>query len=197
MSEARPTSVTVYSAADGTPDALAGDTVAVLGYGNLGRTAALNLRDSRLKVLIGNREDDYAVRARAEGFEVRSLAQAAAADIVYVLLPDEVIPDAFSKDVAPALRPGGALAFASGYSLAYGLIHPPDTVDVLLVAPRMGGAPARASRRDARRRRGGARSLRRADGRAPARLGDHGGVLGRPRGRPPARGAGDGDVHVG
>jgi len=144
MSEARPTSVTVYSAADGTPDALAGETVAVLGYGNLGRTAALNLRDSGLKVLIGNREDDYAVRARAEGFEVRSLAQAASADIVYVLLPDEVIPDAFSKDVAPALRPGAALAFASGYSLAYGLIRPPDTVDVLLVAPRMGGAHARA-----------------------------------------------------
>ena len=71
MSEARPTSVTVYSAADATADALAGCEVAVLGYGNLGRTAALNLRDSGLKVLIGNREDEYAVRARAEGFEVR------------------------------------------------------------------------------------------------------------------------------
>src|SRR5262244_1654395 len=110
MSEARPTSVTVYSAADGTPDALAGETVAVLGYGNLGRSAALNLRDSGLVVRIGNREDDYADRARGEGFEVVPLATAAASDVVFVLLPDEVIPAVFSDAIAPALRPGSAVA---------------------------------------------------------------------------------------
>jgi ketol-acid reductoisomerase len=143
-SEARPRSVTVYSLADVPAAALAGETVAVLGYGNLGRTAALNLRDSGVKLLIGNREDEYAVRARAEGFETVPLADAATADIVFVLLPDEVIPDVFSREIAPALRPGSAIAFGSGYSLAFGLIHPPDTVDVLLVAPRMAGVAARA-----------------------------------------------------
>jgi ketol-acid reductoisomerase len=137
--------VTVYSAADAPAGALAGEAVAVLGYGNLGRTAALNLRDSGVKLVIGNREDDYAVRARAEGFEVVSLAGAATADIVFVLLPDEVIPEVFAQEVAPALRAGSAIAFASGYSLAFDLIHPPDTVDVLLVAPRMAGAAARAA----------------------------------------------------
>src|SRR5262245_4601805 len=137
------TMVTIYRAADAPPDALAGERVAVLGYGNLGRTAALNLRDSALKLVIGNREDEYAARARAEGFEVISLAMAAAADVVYVLLPDEVIPEVFAQDVAPSLRPGSAIAFASGYSLAFNLVQPPDTVDVLLVAPRMAGAPAR------------------------------------------------------
>jgi ketol-acid reductoisomerase len=71
------------------------------------------------------------------------LATAAAADVVFVLLPDEVIPEVFPRDVAPALRPGSAIAFGSGYSVAFGLIHPPDTVDVLLVAPRMAGAAAR------------------------------------------------------
>ncbi|HEU5194037.1 MAG TPA: NAD(P)-binding domain-containing protein, partial [Methylomirabilota bacterium] len=130
-------------AADAPPDALAGERVAVLGYGNLGRTAALNLRDSGLKLVIGNREDEYAARARGEGFEVIPLAMAAAADVVYVLLPDEVIPEVFAQDVAPSLRPGSAIAFASGYSLAFNLVQPPDTVDVLLVAPRMAGAPAR------------------------------------------------------
>jgi len=142
MSDAR--SVTVYRAADAPPGALAGDTVAVLGYGNLGRTAALNLRDSGVKTVVGNREDEYAVRARAEGFEVLPLRAAAAADVVFLLLPDEVIPEAFPADVAPALRPGSAIAFGSGYSLAFGLVSPPDTVDVLLVAPRMAGAAARA-----------------------------------------------------
>jgi ketol-acid reductoisomerase len=68
---------------------------------------------------------------------------AASVDIVYLLLPDEVIPSVFADQVAPTLRAGSAIAFASGYSLAYGLISPPDTVDVLLVAPRMAGASAR------------------------------------------------------
>jgi ketol-acid reductoisomerase len=136
--------VTIYRAADVPAGALMGETVAVLGYGNLGRTAALNLRDSGLKILIGNREDEYAVQARAEGFEVVSLAVAATADVVWVLLPDEVIPDVFAPEIAPALRPGSAIAFASGYSLAFGLVTPPESVDVLLVAPRMAGANARA-----------------------------------------------------
>ena len=136
--------LTVYGAADAIPGALAGETVTILGYGHLGRTAALNLRDSGVKLRIGNREDEYAVLARAEGFEVLPIAEAAAADVVYVLLPDEIIPEVFPVDVVPALRPGSAVAFASGYSLAFGLIRPPDEVDVLLVAPRMGGAAARA-----------------------------------------------------
>jgi ketol-acid reductoisomerase len=138
------TPVRVYRAADVPPGALAGEAVAVLGYGNLGRTAALNLRDSGAKIRIGNREDEYAERARSEGFEVVPIAAAAADDVVYVLLPDEVIPDLFDSGIAPALRPGSAIAFGSGYSLAFGLIHPPAEIDVLLVAPRMAGNTARA-----------------------------------------------------
>jgi|SRR5215468_8463542 len=136
--------VKVYRAADAPPRALAGELVAVLGYGHLGRTAALNLRDSGIKVRVGNREDEYAEQARAEGFEVVPLAQAAADDVIFVLLPDEVIPEVFERDIAPALRPGSAIAFGSGYSLAFDLIQPPAFVDVLLVAPRMAGTTARA-----------------------------------------------------
>jgi ketol-acid reductoisomerase len=124
--------------------ALAGETVAVLGYGNLGRAAALNLRDSGLKVRVGNRADDYADAARADGFEVVPIGTAARDDVVFVLLPDEVIPQVFASDVAPMLRPGSAVAFGSGYCLAFGLVRPPKTVDVLLVAPRMAGAAARS-----------------------------------------------------
>ena len=135
--------VKVYGAADAPERSLAGEAVAVLGYGNLGRSAALNLRDSGIKVRVGNREDEYAAQARAEGFEVVPIATAASDDIVFVLLPDEVIPDVFPREIAPALRPGSAIAFGSGYSLAFGLIRPPETVDVLLVAPRMAGVSAR------------------------------------------------------
>ena len=137
------TPVKVYHAADAPPGALAGEAVAVLGYGHLGRTAALNLRDSGAKVRVGNREDTYAEQARAEGFEVVALPTAATDDVVYVLLPDEVIPTLFESEIAPALRPGSAIAFGSGYSLAFNLIQPPATIDVLLVAPRMAGTTAR------------------------------------------------------
>jgi len=144
------TSVKLYRAADAPPAALAGEAVAVLGYGNLGRTAALNLRDSGAKVRIGNREDEYAERARAEGFEVVPIAAAAGDDIVFVLLSDEVIPLVFATEIAPALRAGSAIAFGSGYSLAFGLIDPPETVDVLLVAPRMAGQTARTRYQEGR-----------------------------------------------
>ncbi len=143
MTPSEPTSVKVYRSGDAPPGALDGESIAVLGYGNLGRSAALNLRDSGVKVRIGNRDDQYAERARVDGFEVVPLVTAAGDDVVFVLLPDEVIPEVFSRDVARQLRPGSAVAFASGYSLAFGLVLPPETVDVLLVAPRMAGAMAR------------------------------------------------------
>ncbi len=135
--------IRVYGAADEVDGGLQRESVAVIGYGHLGRTAALNLRDSGANIVVGNREDSYAQEARAEGFEVVPIPVAAARDIVFVLLPDEVIPTLFVSEIAPALKPGGAVAFASGYSLAFGLIHPPETVDVLLVAPRMAGVTAR------------------------------------------------------
>jgi ketol-acid reductoisomerase len=95
MTDPRQTRVRGYRPADALPGGLAGEAVAVLGYGNLGRTAALNVRDSGVKVRVGNREDEYAARARAEGFQVVSLPVAASDDIVFVVLPDEVIPAVF------------------------------------------------------------------------------------------------------
>src|SRR5215831_18643198 len=143
MTTSKQTPVKVYRAGDAPPDALAGQSIAVLGYGNLGRSAALNLRDSGVTVRIGNRDDQYAERARADGFEVVSFATAAVDDIVFVLLPDEIIPEVFARDVAAELRPGSAVVFGSGYSLAFGLVCPPETVDVLLIAPRMAGTATR------------------------------------------------------
>jgi ketol-acid reductoisomerase len=93
---------------------------------------------------VGNVADEYADQARAEGFTVLSIGEAvAASDIAFVLLPDEVIQEAFEAEIAPSLAEGSAIIFASGYNLAYGLITPPNTVDVLLLAPRMGGELAR------------------------------------------------------
>jgi ketol-acid reductoisomerase len=137
--------VRFFTSRDADPQALQGEHIAVLGYGNLGRPFALNLRDSGVtEIVIGNIEDDYARAARAEGFTVLPLDQAIrAADLVLVLLSDEIISEIFAPAITPHLQPGSAIVFASGYNLAYDLIQPPEGIDVLMLAPRMAGENAR------------------------------------------------------
>jgi ketol-acid reductoisomerase len=136
--------VRIFHDDDADPAALAGKTVAVIGYGNQGRSQALNLRDSGLTTIVGNIDDDYAARARTEKFAVFPVAEAAArADVVMLLVPDEVMPAVYEEAIRPQLTPGKVLDFASGYTVAFGLILPPPGVDVMLIAPRMIGPGVR------------------------------------------------------
>lgn len=137
-----------YRVTDAEPGALADQRIAVIGYGRLGSSMALNLRDAGADVVVGNIDDEYRQHARDDGFEVLDIAGAAAcADVVYMLIADETIPHCFAKLVAPALasRNGSAVCFASGYCLAYGLVEVPEGIDVLLLAPRMLGQEVRRS----------------------------------------------------
>jgi len=125
-------------------DILSEDLVAVLGYGNQGRAQALNLRDNGLKVIIGNKEDRYHERAREDGFQVFDIHDAVKqADDLLVLIPDEVLPEVFSRQIKAHLKPGNTLSFASGYTVAFDLIELPTTIDVILIAPRMIGVGVR------------------------------------------------------
>ena len=136
----------IFHDTDADPSVLAGKTVAVVGYGNQGRSQALNLRDAGLRVVVGNVTDAYAEQARADGFAPRPIAEACrGADVVMLLLPDEIMPEVYARDVAPELRAGTVLDFASGYNVAFGLIVPPTDVDVILIAPRMIGPGVRDS----------------------------------------------------
>src|SRR5207244_11035512 len=104
-----PAPVTFYREADADPHALDGARVCVVGYGNLGASMALNLRDAGLTVIIGNVDDDYRRHAAADGFDARPIADAVRdADIVYVLIADETMPGCYHEDIAPQLRPGAA-----------------------------------------------------------------------------------------
>ncbi|HUW31831.1 MAG TPA: ketol-acid reductoisomerase [Planctomycetota bacterium] len=124
---------------------LSGKTVAVLGYGNQGRAQALNLRDSGVSVIVGNRDDDYREQAVRDGFEPVSIADAAAAgDFLLVLTTDESQPLIWAEQIAPGIRPGNTLVWASGYNVGYGLITSPGDADVVMVAPRMTGVMVRA-----------------------------------------------------
>ncbi len=130
----------LYTDKDASLEPLTGKTAAILGYGNQGRAQALNLRDSGVNVIVGNRDDEYRVRAKEDGFEPVSIpAAAAAADFLLILTTDESQPAIWPEQIAPGLAPGNVLVWASGYNVGYGLIEPPPDVDVVMVAPRMTG----------------------------------------------------------
>jgi ketol-acid reductoisomerase len=135
---------TVYHDEDADLATLAGATVTVVGYGNQGRSQALNLRDSGLRVIVGNVDDEAGACAATEGFEVRPIPEAVAgADVALLLIPDEVMPEVWERDVAPGLAAGACVSFASGYNVTFGLIVPAADLDVVLVAPRMIGPGVR------------------------------------------------------
>ncbi|MEP7287103.1 MAG: ketol-acid reductoisomerase [Chloroflexota bacterium] len=134
----------VYRESDATLEALNDCRIAVIGYGNLGRPFALNLRDSGVNVIVGNVDDDYAAQARRDGFQVMGVSEAARiADFKLMLLPDEAMPEVYLNHISPNLKPGHTLLFASGYNVAFGFIEPPPFVDILLLAPRTIGTGVR------------------------------------------------------
>ena len=132
--------VKVYRDEDADLSALEEKTIAVIGYGNQGRAQALNMRDSGLEVIIGNIRDESYQRAVEDGFPTYSIPEAAEkGSIVLLLLPDEVQPKVYERDIKPHLDEGDALVFAHGYNIHYGFIQPPENIDILLLAPRMIG----------------------------------------------------------
>jgi len=140
----------IYYDKDADISILDGKTIAVIGYGNQGRSQALNIRDTvrdanlNTKVIIGNIEDEYREKAQRDNFEVFRIPEACQkADIILILIPDEVIPSVFREQIKPHLQRGKVICFASGFNVAYHLIEPPEGVDVILVAPRMGGKEVR------------------------------------------------------
>lgn len=134
----------IYHEKDSNLEVLKGKTIAIIGYGNQGRAQALNLRDSGLEVIIGNREDRYKEFAIKDGFSTYPIKKATKlADVVFILIPDEIMKEIFDTNIKDNLNLGSALVFASGYTIGFNLINPPENIDVLLLAPRMIGVGVR------------------------------------------------------
>jgi ketol-acid reductoisomerase len=112
--------------------------VAVIGYGSQGHAHALNLKDSGVNVEVGLREgSESAALARDAGLAVNSVEGAVAgAQLVALLLPDQVQPKVYAEQVQPNLAPGAALLFAHGFNILYGRIEPTAGNDVIMVAPK-------------------------------------------------------------
>ena len=134
------TRATIHHDEDADLAELDGRTVSILGYGNQGRSQALNLRDSGIEAIVGNRKDEYRERAIEDGFEVPSIAEAAGrGDVCCLLVPDEIVPTVFEQSVEDGLETGDTLYLSHGYNLTYDLLRAPEGVDVVLLAPRIGG----------------------------------------------------------
>lgn len=127
-------------------------SVAVIGYGSQGHAHALNLRDSGVDVRVGLAEGSKSRdKAEAQGLRVLSVADAVKeADVIMILVPDQVQRNVYRDEIAPNLKDGDALFFAHGFNIRYGYIQAPEGVDVCMVAPKGPGHIVRREYSDGR-----------------------------------------------
>ena len=120
-------------------------TIEIIGYGNQGHAQAQNLRDSGLKVIIGELKDiPNWKKAVKDGFTVKSAAEVAKeAEIIQVLIPDEYQAQMYQEDISSSLKKRNALVFSHGFNIHFHQIIPPDWIDVFMIAPKGPGVLVR------------------------------------------------------
>ena len=136
----------IYYQEDCDVSVLKGHRVAIIGYGSQGHAHALNLKDSGVEVCVGLYEGSKSrEKAEKQGVTVKTNAEAAKwADIIMILINDELQADMYKKDIEPNLEEGDMLMFAHGFNIHYGLITPPKFVDVTMIAPKAPGHTVRS-----------------------------------------------------
>jgi ketol-acid reductoisomerase len=120
---------------------LKGKKIAVMGYGSQGHAQAQKLHDSGLDVTVGLREGSRRWKqAEEDGLKVMTVAEAAKmADVVQILLPDEVQSQVYYSEIEPGLEAGNAIVFSHGFNIHYNQIIPQKDIDVYMVAPKSPG----------------------------------------------------------
>jgi len=128
----------VYYDKDADLKILSDKLIAIIGYGSQGHAHALNLRDSGLNVIVAQRPGgpNYEL-AKKHGFDPVSVKEAAEkADIIQILIPDQIQPRVYVEDIKPFLKKGKVLGFSHGFNIHFNQIEPPEDVDVIMVAPK-------------------------------------------------------------
>ncbi|MBE0492093.1 MAG: ketol-acid reductoisomerase [Sulfurospirillum sp.] len=120
--------------------------VAMIGFGSQGHAHAENLRDSGVEVVVGLRKDGGSwAKAEAKGFSVKTVAEATKeADVVMILLPDEMQAEVYEEEIKANLSAGNAIAFGHGFNVHYGQIKAPQGVDCIMIAPKAPGHTVRS-----------------------------------------------------
>ncbi len=132
---------TMYYEKDADLALLNGRKVAIIGYGSQGHAHALNLKDSGCDVIVGLYPGSKSwAEAEKQGLRVASVEQAAKeADVIMILVPDQVQKALYTQAIEPGLSEGKMLMFAHGFNIHFGFIQPPSNIDVTMVAPKAPG----------------------------------------------------------
>ncbi len=136
----------VFYESDCNLELLKDKTIAIIGYGSQGHAHALNLKDSGCNVIIGLYEGSKSwAKAEKQGLQVYTSAEAAKrADIIMILINDELQADLYKNEIEPNLEAGNMLMFAHGFNIHFGTIVPPADVDVTMIAPKGPGHTVRS-----------------------------------------------------
>ena len=131
----------IYYDSDCDSALLKGKTIGIIGYGSQGHAHAQNLRDSGCQVIVAEASGSQGwKKAKEAGFRVLSAAEVAKeADIIAMLVPDNLQPDVYHRSIEKGLAPGNTLMFAHGFNIHYGQIIPPPDIDVSMIAPKCPG----------------------------------------------------------
>ncbi len=131
----------IYYDKDADPEYLHGKKIAVIGYGSQGHAQANNLKDSGCDLVVGLKLDSPSrEKAKAAGLDVINTADAASiADVVMMLVPDELAPGIYKEEIEPNLRRAGYLAFSHGFAIHFQKLVPRDDLNVFMVAPKAPG----------------------------------------------------------
>ena len=129
---------TIYYDKDCDTDLIKAKRVAVIGYGSQGHAHSLNLSESGVEVAVGLREGSSSREAAQEaGIRVMSPAEASKwADVIMMLVPDQIMGEIYRSNVEPHLEAGDTLMFAHGFNIHFGEIEAPEDVDIVMVAPK-------------------------------------------------------------
>lgn len=138
--------ITKYYDSDCNLGMLDGKTVAIMGYGSQGHAHAQNLHESGVNVIVGLRKTSASCKKAEEaGLTVMEIPDAAkAADVVMMLVPDELAADIYNEQVAPYMKEGDVLCFAHGFNIHYNFIKPAKDIDVIMIAPKGPGHTVRS-----------------------------------------------------
>jgi ketol-acid reductoisomerase len=137
----------VYYDNDADLGIIRGKTVAIIGYGSQGHAHANNLKDSGVNVVVGLREGSAsAIKAENAGLTVKPVVEAAReADVVMILVPDELQSRLYEEELKDNMKQGAALAFAHGFNIHFQYIKPREDMDVFMVAPKGPGHLVRST----------------------------------------------------
>jgi ketol-acid reductoisomerase len=133
--------VTIYYDKDADLKYLKGKKIAIIGYGSQGMAQSHNLKDSGLDVVVGLRKGGESWnQAKKDGLKVATIEEAAQqADVIQMLIPDELQGKVYKEQIEPYMRKGKALMFSHGFNIRYGMIKPGKDIDVIMIAPKSPG----------------------------------------------------------